>query len=350
MRRFEPSEFYVTSRNPSILHNEHNLVVKMRPKGMELISQYYFRKYGSIITVAKRRPIPGFENTLLYQALTDFVASDITSYIAYCRRKNPKGDYRHAFLLGAGDTHATPLIYIRENGLECILLAQSKGVNEWAARTASQSVKFPVYTVAMPRQADDTSCYTDAMVFCKDATAKNSNTGEYYIPSLLTNLSSRAEEKTGYFTTKLPNELLKTAQISAFIVEHREAKTSEKVIHKNETLEQFRARYTDHNIKIRKKTPETVITTDIASYARQKALKFANTIEIQFYLNELADHLGDLLTDDKRMEFMMESKRILKNQGPPGANRSGLHEFAESFLAQHTSNLVDSADPPRQKY
>ena len=311
----------------------------MNPRGMELVAEYYAKKYQTNITLAKIE-MPGL-SLVMYADLTHFVA-EINGYLRTLR-STPGDNYRHAFLIGASATHATPVVYIRENGQEGILLADSKGVNAWAAQTAHDGSGINVYASELTRQADMSSCYTDAMVFCRDTTSVNADTGEYYIPGLLTQLQSRAEPRSGFFAARLPNELLKTAQIASFVGDNREA-DSEKIIHKGMTLDQFRERKTDKGVLIKGKDQPV----DIASYARKKGAKLANIAEIQFYLKQISDQAGDLFIDTERKLFIAEAKRILKTQGNLGS-RLGLHEFAETFLARFSSRMSETERNARQQ-
>ena len=48
----------------------------------------------------------------------------------------------------------------------------------------------------------------------------------------------------------------------------------------------------------------------MSSYLREKGLKFAYLIEVQFYVNQLAQHLGERFTDTLKKEFIAAAKKI----------------------------------------
>lgn len=88
----------------------------------------------------------------------------------------------------------------------------------------------------------------------------------YRVPELLTFLDNHSEPSSkGKFhkVTKLPPELLKTTQSSEFTKNYRDE--SARMVHehkgKPETIEEFKERYTDKDISIRRKPPKKVETT-----------------------------------------------------------------------------------------
>lgn len=323
--QFKHSKYYTHFSDDRIKNDGYNKAISPRQPGDELVAQYYAEKYHTLITI--------HEGDLLT------FAAEINKYISEVRSK--EGNCRHAFFVGATSMHCTPIIYLKENGTEAIFFADSKGINLFVTEFIFEMAKINVYAIKESRQADGYSCYTDALVFCRDATAINEKTGEYYIPNLLNHLqkNSSFSSKTGvYEITQLPQKLLKTNQISNFT----DQENSTEIIHKKETLVEFRKRYTDRGVSVCKPRDESAEEKDVSSYLRKKGIKYADVIEIQFYINQLKEKLGDLWTTDIGKEFIAEAKQIFLTQPAVHKGRQGLHEFAENFLfkIQNSNNGV----------
>lgn len=344
LKDFEPASYYQVFSDDLVKNAEGEPLVSVSPfpKGKDLIRQYYAKKYKTNMS------IPNAGNGNSFVSLNDF-AANFNEYLASAKKIYGDGDCRIAFCLGMSSTHATPIIYIKENGREGILFADSKGVNSENSvcikQIANQS-KIPIYAIENVRQKDLYSCFTDALLFGRDATAINPETNSYYIPNLLSSIESNAKQRVHeeYSTTILPDELLKTSQISSFTGAHH-PKPSGKPIHRyqntNETLEKFRERYTDKNITIRRGSEDTK-GINISSYLRKKGIKFADLMEIQFFINQMEEILGNLLTDQKRLDFIWVAKRILQLQGPvvPHVKREGLYDFTRKFIKQSFQDQI----------
>ncbi|MHB1949719.1 MAG: hypothetical protein ACYCQI_16595, partial [Gammaproteobacteria bacterium] len=264
MRKFYPYWHYTIGNDPKIADKKQNLTVTPLQEGRELIAQYYAQKYQTNIEF----PHTYYEEHHLksFHDITDLVL-DIKNHLLKARKHS--GDYRLAFYIGANKSHATPIIYIKEAGKEGILYADSNGVNEWVVTQMQQNSGIRVFAIKDTRQADFYSCYTDALVFARDTTAIDPKTGKFRIPNLLQRLEDRSVEEKGYYTTKLPDELLKTAQITEFVESHRQAIPTR--AHKDEDLTQFRSRYTAEASIL---THGKVVTKPISTYLRLKGIKF----------------------------------------------------------------------------
>lgn len=291
--------------------NKSNLVVQMKQTGIELVKDYYANKYKTNISLPPCKEIIFYMNS--------------KTYLDEVREKSKTfKDYRHAFFIGASDTHAVPVIYIKENGQEGLLLADSLGVIIENAKLLQESTGIDVYAVDLPRQADAVSCYNDAMVFCRDSTAKIAETDEYYIPNLLDELKTRATTTLNkYHTTKLPNKLLKTAQISKFVT-NNEKSDDEASIHKTLNLKQFRNKYSDRLNWLAKLFKKKAT----ANYLRLKGIKFIDIIEIQFYISEILKKFD--FPPSKQELFIQEAKKKLKSD-----SNDRLYNFANDFINQH---------------
>lgn len=347
---FKPSSHYIPGTDIDLL-NDDNHTISPTPGGMELIAQYYARKYGTNIVL----PADESEGEKIYASLITF-AANINTYLEPIKKANQ--DCRAAFFIGAESTHATPIIYIRENGKEGFLYADTKGVNEWAVELMQDETKVEVYAIEDWRQADSYSCYIEALTFSRDATAMSKDKQNFRIPGLLNFLDNHSEPSAkGTFRklTSLPPELLKTAQSSEFTKNYRDE--SKRVVHdhkgKPETIEEFRERYTDKDISIRRKPPKKVETTDISRYLRKKGIQSADIIEMQFYLNHIEKKLGYKLSDETRHRFVQEAKDVFRSQDPAYKTREGIKKFAENFLLNykktHKKNS-NSSTPLEEKF
>lgn len=314
MEKFRPDRFYRIVHDSKI-DSDHNLVTIPSFAGLVLAAEYYSQKYQTNIEL----PLSGV-------CEVDEFFDDIQDHLAKARIT--EGDYRQAFILGARGPHATPIIYVREDGEESLLHADSKGLDLQTVQLIQKThylTGINVYAVEKPRQADLYSCFMDALALCVDATKVHSNTGKYAIPNLLTRLKLRSEPRDGYFATKLPDVLLKTAQIPAFIRDHQEIDSSE-IIHKTETFQQFKNRYTD-KVVIYKENGEAK-TTNISSYVRKKGIKLAETMEIQFYLKQLKIEglkKGHGLSADEQIDFIRQAKMAVR------LKTENLHHFSKNF-------------------
>lgn len=346
MQKFNAKEYYKIQKDRSIQDDKRNLAIVPFAKGQALIAEYYNDKYHTNITFPRKSTVHRNVQRFFLLTLNEF-ANNSKQYINEAQQNT--GDYRQAFILGASDLHATPVIYIREKNDEGILIVDSKGKNSAIAKKIEETSKIKVYLVAEAGQSDDYSCYTHSLKIASDTTAMDP-TNTYYIPNLLTHIKDHAKEEETYYLTKLPNELLKTAQISSFVDTHKEDESEGKIIHKKENLTLFRQRYTDMDIKILSKTSkmdaleEEVKIKDISSYVRIKGIKFADLIEIQFYLNEIKKEVKTL-TSEEIAAFISGSKQVLRSQGEPDEARPGLYDYADKFLADLTERRRMQINP-----
>lgn len=364
--KFVSNHFYKVKYDDSIIDSKGNSAIYLHPdqNARELISQYYSDKYSATIYF----PIESqTSNLVLHSSISSF-AKNIKYHLAMAKEKYGNGDCRIAFFLGTDGPHATPVIYMKENGHEGILYADSKGADSHKANLMAQS-GIPVYAVLDKRQRDGYSCYLDAILFGRDATAKNPKTNDYTIQNLLLLLKSNAEKKEMFYTITLPSELVKTSQLSSFTKFHHGKNPTDKIIHihknKPETLKQFRDRYTQKNVKLIPTLYEIswgakeITGANIPSYLRDKSIKLADIIEIQFYANLMKKILGDKFTDRMLSNFIKTAKGILQAQGRaiPRQEREGLHAFAieyasvfKSRINFSTTSTVSFLFEPTRKY
>ena len=216
------------------------------------------------------------------------------------------------------------------------------------AKLINRATGISVHTVTGKRQNDNYSCGTDTFVFFRQALGRDA-AGNFLIPNLLTSLKARATRKWGlkgiHYVSKLTDALLITAQTRTFVNENKETgKLANQIVHRGKTLEEIRK---EHEIKIEPTKFRSQDVMNLCLY--KKGIKFADTIEIQFYLNEVNNELKMdaclTLTALQQQEFRQEAKAELVRQGPVTnycskegnyikSTRPGLHDFAEYFLQQ----------------
>ncbi|RDI43431.1 hypothetical protein [Aquicella lusitana] len=348
MKRFEYSEYYDLTHDARLVDPgvENTVALLNQEAGRELVIEYYKSKYQSNM-------VEDEINGLIFggEAIYEKIAQYVVPLLREAQKKAANTDnFRELFMIVSNyGKHITPILYIKENGRDAILAADTgfydnkKVANylRYALKTKSESLKeMPVLTIEEIRQSDDYSCFADCLVFGRDATGFVSH-DQYIIPDLLHRLLERAETKEGYedgvLVTKLPDELLKTAARAAFINAHQEHPVGRK-IYKDKSLNEFHDKYTDKNILFKAK--EVAKPTDVLAYARIKGIKLAELIEIQFYVDQFKAELGENFTSILEEDFRNRAKDEFKKQGINADNiRKGIHEIAEDFLAEVKNNL-----------
>jgi hypothetical protein len=303
---FDPNRYY-QSYNTGIQQQGAPLQdLKLFSPAVALIAQYYAEKYQTQISY-----IGESEDNLL-SALQSL-------------KNNKQDNFRHAFVIKK-DTHDIPVIYLCEKGETALLFADSLGAKRSDVMNLAIQSKMKVYAVMEQRQASDFGCTVDAVMFARDATAINAKTGEYRIPNLLSKLKSRATlENDSLYQAKLPDELLKTAQITRFVRFHQDDPRT--IVHKNESLDAFRDRYTDRQVRL-PKSAALAKQVDISSYLRMKSFKVADVIELQFYINQLHQQLGSQWSQSLRDQFVLDAKEARKK------GEKTLYQMAVNFLRQ----------------
>lgn len=293
--------------------------VELNQNGIDLISQYYSYKYH----------MEGPIKTRYVRQIIEKIKSEDFSEI-----RNKKEDVRTAFLITG--THSTPVVYVKENGKELLLIFDSLGDTSMAKIAALALPEIDVYTsISIIRQRDSYSCHSEALVLLRELTGKD-DSNHFLIP----NISHKLEENTvkdslqneypcNLHEIKLFDSLLITIQNPPFMEAHEQQYKSKEVIHtykgKPEQIKEFLERYPPEERGSIGKKP------NVSNYLREKGLKFSQIIEIQFYLNQLKNFLGNQFTEKLRENFITDAKAVFK------INRY-------SFLAKDgDSNLYDVA-------
>ena len=328
--KFDLSNFCTIKNDTYICDPEKNKYISPFIAGSLLIAEYYAIKYGCNIAFTRK------DATYQGKAVTPVHLLNAPEFSEIRRATK---DYRKAFLYGMDDDHAMPIIYLKAGGSEGILIADSLGAGYTAKKIAldiKNATGINVYLIEHPRQCDTYSCYTDALLFARDTTAFNPEKNEYYIPDLLSFLKSNSMKlDTEYFLTKLPDELLKTCQISSFLNYHKD-KNIEKVIHKNETISNFRIRYTDRNVYTSLCLENEKISptkSEVYSYPRKKSIKLHDIMQIQFYLNQIDAALENGISRNEKLNFINQTKIIIGNRNTL-TKKTQLYQFSYDFMIE----------------
>lgn len=301
LKKFIPDDYYIH------IADDHGHGVKMMIGAMELITEYYADKYQAEISIPMQFDDISFN-------LQSFFLTDTQGLVSRLRDESKGHDeYRKSFLIGATATHATPACYIKDGDKEYFFIADSKGLqNTFIPEHFQNTTGIPVMYIKAARQADEFSCYTDAIIFGKELTAKDKD-GNYQLKDIGQKLYSSALGQNNADTSKplpvgqLPKELLKTAQITKYVEQYRDFD------------------------KVQKRK----------GYLRAKGVKFASLAEIQFYKKQMDemlqhnDHFQEPGAKEKILkQFVLEAKKELKSQGV-SPDRAGLYEFAQKFIQEN---------------
>jgi len=339
MKKFDYEEFYecIPEETYRVTDERFNVNVKLKAPGQALIAQYYNDKYKANIIC---------ESDASFKRLAAIITE---------ARRNETDDFRMGICLSIFKPitgHTTPIVYVKEGKDEGLIISDSLGTPPIIAQAIHAMTGLRVYTDFTKRQSDMTSCYTDGVVFCSIGAGKDPKTGQYRIPNILSKLRVK-EEKEGYSIINLPDEFLVLFQKSVAMAAQEEK--AGRIIHKHknaegkendETLPQHRARYSKaltqesilEIIKKHKDEPDFKVSETINTYLREKGLKFADLIEIQFYIEQLYEELGSVFTITIWEQFVENAKKELSSQGQLDS-RPGLHDFAEQFLAKIKKQL-----------
>lgn len=335
MQKFEPELFFVVQSD--VISGD---IVGPTIEGAKLIAQYINSKYHANICcpVEEDTPIVSSSTEAVITPTQHFikvpffgVSPQFNSLISEAKTKS--GDYRQAFIFSDSKRvkHVAFVAYIREGNNEGILYSDSLGSNRISANLIHKITETKVFYNYLGRQAADIGCITDALVFGRDITRMNPETGQYIIQNLLGLLEGREEKVAdGLSLVKLPNELLKTAQTSKFIDFNKDMNKLQEKIHKDETIDEFRDRYSKDI------STHDGSTKRISTYLHTKGNKYRDIMEIQFYLNEIEKEIGHSLPDNIKKDFISDAKTAIKVKE--------LHIFSERFLNK-LSEYNDSSLP-----
>lgn len=333
LAEFNPEEYYLVSDDKRAVNDDKNYV-KLKPDGINLVIEYYKYRYGFY-------PIQIDD----LQEAINYIKSDV-----FKEARDGQTDIRVAFLLTIRNgpyEHSLPFVYIKENGKECILFADSLGGIKEASEVAHQT-GIPVIAVNSARQSDYYSCHADAIIFLKNVIQFDSETNQYVISNLLDKLNPRVFDKIDDVNIGLlPDELLTTAQIGEFLDANKEE--SDRIVHRNvkENKEETLATFLKRHPEAMKLKPNTFPI--INGYLREKGFKLANMIEIQFYIIQIYAILQPIWSDELRNEFLSEAKSHFEKMGKHTPENyktyPGLHKLCETFINRHLLKMNASPAP-----
>lgn len=332
LKKFNREDYYKTGNDLSYKEEEKGFYVELYPEGRELINNHYSSKYNTNIA---------------FLTHSDDIGDD--KDIAFARDKKIE-NYRKAFIIG--DTHSELIVYLKEKNKECILYADSINIcgNAYALQLYDL-MKIPLYIVDDIRQRDLYSCHTDALVMARDITAKDMKSEDYQYKNLFSKIETRSKNKSKLllanenkkyvdapiFDAILPNVLLKTSQRSEFVLKHYE-KNHEK-IHKTESITKFLRRHTERlKIMSEKENSHSFESRKVKRYLLLKGRKYADIIEIQFYLEQLKEIFSENWDKSRSLEFIKIAKIQLRSQGPIDT-RDGLHAFVQKYIDDFQEKL-----------
>jgi len=378
-RNFIPQEWYQVGKDKKMPESDNKAISLFELNGQQLIAQYYHNKYDSNISflLEQRKQNVHFDFTTTHPDDEDYHIDTFKESIeivihALCSDKdikNKKENYRKTFLLTqkiylmcpnenefSYDTgiHVFPIIYLRENGVEAFLVADTAGVNKQnigIIHALERISKLKVYVVEDPHQADHYSCCIDAFVVSRDGTGKRNN--KYIIRDLLAYLEKNSktiivhdvlipaknpifsflknpfgqqirfiDDKKNCNAAYLPNVLLKTSQISQFTNKHSKRNNDQDFVHRKKTLKQFRTAYSIQG-------KGHIVST----YARKKGIKIAEEIiPMQFWINAMEDLIGSPMDATTRNHFIAKAKSTLKNAAPGDDKIKLLKKCAINFF------------------
>jgi hypothetical protein len=301
-------------------------MAELNENGIKLVSEYYAHKYQMphlTITADEKQFIKVFNSE-------DF-----------SQTRNTKENIRIPFTIT--NIHSTPIVYIKENSKEALLVLDSRGSDY--APTIAKALKLDVYTCSDTRQRDMYSCHTDTLVVLRELTGKNKN-ADYLIPNILAKLDN--EKRISPHSAQIENlkeiqlfDRLRITTQRQLVFLNRPPDGNE-IVHQhsgeNENIHTFLNRYPADEANAGTKEK-------ISNFLREKGLKYTQIIEIQFYLNQLKT-TGIAITEDLTNNFIQDAKKEFKIHGKRifFSNASGhLNHLAQKYLAKYFK-----ADEPKE--
>lgn len=320
------------------------LRVKLTRNGIELIGQYYAIKYQTPdLIIIDLKPTDD-SNKLIY---LDNLFQKINSE-EFAQLRKTEGDIRIPIVVTGW--HSTPIVYIKEGSREGFAIFDS--ANQNIAKDVVENSQFAVLTIdegERPRdydvrQGDKYSCHVDAVIFIRELTGKDEN-NNFIIPDFFNKLEKENRIKVATNNNKnlkkvqLPDRLLTTTQRQSFLNQHKPG---------NEIIHTYRGQPENIDVFFKRYPPDDVSgfvdflgnpkKPYVSSYLREKGLKLANIIEIQFYLNQLKNILGNQFTETVMKNFIRDAKVEFKQHGHSFLTQDGkkrLYDLAKKYLEKN---------------
>jgi hypothetical protein len=294
-------------------------IIQLGDSGLKLLKSYYARKYGAVIALPEHkesgRPV----------SIEEFPAK---AHELFERARAGNGDARCAFLVGDGE-QCVPVIFMRENGVESILVADSRGEHkdDLAQKLAAKFEKIDVYRVDAPRRRDKSkidkaSSYVDGMKFAATiAGRRRSSEGavSYILPNMAQELRERSKlpGPDRVMAVTLPAELAKLSQLDDLIKAEPEGDTKEVPMRgdaKKRTLTEFRDA---HRVSIQAPVDDSngeSVSESRIDYVRLKSFKYPDLIHIEHFNQELVKHCekagGEKWTPKRQSRFVEQLKNV----------------------------------------
>lgn len=256
------------------------------PLGAEIIAQYYRVKYNLKLNIfdTTNEDIEGALINKRFNLFASYIHQNLNNLIG-------SGE-SIGFLLMHAQHHVVPVIISLENDKPAIIIFDSNS----GCRTRGYynvAKLFPSYKVLLnsgTRQADMGSCVTDGLLILKDALQIENLSHSLFFekkmeivntPSNSRLFSSYKEAPENFALFKMPETLLKTAQISQYVSD-AQADLS-KVISKksNKTLGQHREEFKT-TVQFNNEEPKEI---NINRFLMVKSKKHAELIEQSTHLN-----------------------------------------------------------------
>lgn len=319
--RFNSADYY--EQGVDVLYKDDLPQIELKQKGIDLVSEYFSHKY-QMLPLTKTSHINELIEKIQSHELLDKIKS--------------MTDVRIPFLITG--THSTPVVYIKQQEKEYLLILDSLGSNELAEQLAKHFSGMTVYTSMYKiRQRDSYSCHAEAQILLRELTGKDIN-GNYLIPDVLDKMKNhiiKTEELESFpnlHVSKLFGSLLMTIQVPGYKDVHEEQYKSDDTIHR------YKKKYENIQTYLFKYPPDEMFSKDrkptVSKYLREKGLEFAHVIETQFYIRQIQSKLGDHFTNEMRDSFISAAKKELKKYGKAGT-------LTEDQKSQQSENVYHLA-------
>jgi hypothetical protein len=272
----EKGSGYIKKVTGEASYNVEPIIVQPTPEGMEILAQRYCQKYQIDLRVYDGRSIE--EGDQLIKRFEAFKAQFDFGSLSETRTTG--------IILSHGQNHVVPLLFSQENGQKFLIIFDSTSGTRMKGYYPIANL-FPDYQVLLnfgTRQADDGSCVADALSILKDA-LRMPELGTYLTENKLHEIVEEGSGRKIFFGTPKPNnfkiflmpeELLKTAQISKF-VENSNPDLDKTITKNNETLGQRRQRDRTLVSFNRDETKEVGIN----AYLHKKSQKYRQILDQQ---------------------------------------------------------------------
>lgn len=331
----QPSDYFILSENLKALDPAYQMGAKLQAPHLQLLADYYRRECGANIV------IPGGDAGA-FLAKGEFTL-DIERYLAPLKAE--PGDVRCAFLVTVNESpeHTVPVIFIKENGKQAILIADSLG-NQSPCElskeiaTVLRGQDIDVYRSDEIMQRSPWGCKAHSVKVAVAMTRRemldDGTMGDYSMPSVCSEMKewlTDAAEEEGPLdgsarAVNLPAELAmlseRTAAIKAQVGE-RDSEERNRVLRDDKKKRTFNEKYDAYSPKF---ALVTLATAELdqrpaahhhADYLRQKGLHYSKIEQIEFYNQQLKDILGPDWDARQQSAF---AKLLKKEMRPNGSS------------------------------